>query len=164
MTILVLCVGLSSLSTLRNVNIQSLAVLLGDVTAFHSFITGRERERAMEIAPATILTISTFDSHLKNWFLIDLAFFLCWMLDVVMVRSTDLCRSQSKILHSIAKFIGYQLLFTNVSVKRFYSSNARTCRGISYIMGKVKVVCFKEDIQGTYDSGQIYCSLLLVFL
>ena len=29
----------------------------------------------MEIAPATILTISTFDSHLKKWFLIDLAFF-----------------------------------------------------------------------------------------
>lgn len=58
-TIFVLCLFLpSSLST--SGNIQSLALFLGDVTAFHNFTTGRET--AAEIELASILTISTFES------------------------------------------------------------------------------------------------------
>ena len=49
---------LSSLSTPGN--IQSLALLLGDVTAFHHFTTGRETAGGIELA--SILTNSAFDS------------------------------------------------------------------------------------------------------
>ena len=95
-TIFVLCLFLlSSLST--SGNIQSLALLLGDVTAFHNFTTGRET--AAEIELASILTIFLRLTHLENWLLIDQGFLMLDAgLDGVMVRWTDLSRYQSKML------------------------------------------------------------------
>lgn len=94
-TIFVLCLFLlSSLSTPGN--IQSLALLLGDVTAFHNFKTGRETagESNLQVfSPILRLT------HLENWLLIDLGLLMLDAgLDGVMVRWTDLSRYQSKML------------------------------------------------------------------
>ena len=61
----VLCVcGLSFLSTEGNIQ-SSAALLLGDVTTFHSFITGGERAAKIEPSAKLVLTVPTIYSPSK---------------------------------------------------------------------------------------------------
>ena len=109
-------------------------------------------------------------THLENWLLIDLGFL---MLDagldgqILVVISRKCC--------PVAKYIGSQLLFTNVTLRLFFSNMCLHAEEFqSCNMGKVKMVCIKlatGDLCSTNHGrlripmGSIWPELLpLVFL